>query len=171
MEHNVGHGASFLLVLAVLSTLTSPLEAGNCGVIFGSRAEPDGERLPVTGIQCDLGKPEWIVRPEAGVQVAFNPLYGGSARELHVGLIKWWELGKARPFLGAGIAWDRAMFGPNRSATNRGTYFHGGILWHVKRRLGAGIDARFRAGPDLEFDGFTEKANYSQVSFVLGWNW
>ena len=57
------------------------------------------------------------------------------------------------------------------SATNRGTYFHGGILWHVKRRLGAGIDARFRDGPDLEFDGFTEKANYSQVSFLLGWNW
>lgn len=170
MEDNLGHGASFLLVLAVLFTLASPLEAGNCGVIFGSRAERE-ERLPVTGIQCDLGKPEWIVRPEAGFQVAFDPLYGGSTRELHVGLIKWWELTKSRPFLGAGIAWDRAMFGVNRSATNRGAYLHGGILWRLSGRLEAGIDVRFRDGTDLEFDGFTEKADYSQASFVLGWNW
>ena len=116
-----------------------------------------------------------------------------STFEFDVGVRKIWRSGKARPFVGGGLAiiWgqqERALFGPgsfpppgdsiipfppvviSESDEAPGAWVDGGIFWRLGKRFNLGLEARFSSAK-LSFAGRDVQAGGVSLGLILGWGW
>lgn len=116
-----------------------------------------------------------------------------STLELDLGVRKIWRTGRARPFVGGGLAviWgrqERAFFLPPPldiegnegiplppvivSAEDEapGLWLDGGIFWRLGRKFNLGLEARFSSA-ELGFTGREVQAGGVSLGLILGWGW
>lgn len=156
---------------------------------FGPRSWPVQIAVDVVGSSSvedsfNISRPGIEIRGEEVVQSTF---------ELDVGVRKIWQLGKARPFVGGGLAiiWaqqERAIFFPppfddegnellprppvivSESDEAPGAWVDGGIFWRLGRRFNLGLEARFSTA-EVSFTGRDIGAGGVSLGLILGWGW
>lgn len=126
------------------------------------------ERLPAISLAADFGASTWIVRPEVGIVVGFDPLYGASETELAAGVVHYWNRPKMRIHLGGGLAAVSVDRGYNDGSTHGG-YLHTGVSWPVGKRLHLGLDLRSLWADSFRVDDYDVSAGYQQIAFLMGW--
>ena len=113
--------------------------------------------------------------------------------ELGVGVRKIWRTGRARPFVGGGLAiiWarqGRVEFllpppeGDHPDVITRppmiiseedeapGAWVDGGIFWRLGKRFNIGLEARYSRA-ELSFTGREVQAGGFNLGLILGWGW
>ena len=112
--------------------------------------------------------------------------------ELDVGVRKFWEKGKARPYVGGGLAFIQLDVKQTTLTTilsttaadtliddddtGIGVWINAGVLWTLHRGFNIGVDARFSdADGDLSAKGFSSEQEFGSGGFhlglMLGYNW
>lgn len=150
------------------------------------------DQQPVFGVMVDYIAPTWPVRLEGAIFFSsettdeVEPVFfttsevEGRVSELAAGLNKTWgERGRARPFVGGGLAWvvaekevRSAFFGDAHEDSDAlGVYVHGGIFWRVSSTFNLGVDARLMGTTDVGLLGVSGGAGYGQVGILLGVGW
>ncbi len=157
------------------------------------------ESQPEYGVEITLGGTGWPV------MLALDALQSsdeedqealtlkGTTTEVNVGIRKIWEKGRARPFIGGGVAWIDAeteaeapplpgtpglnLFPevePGSSATesDSGTGLWGGagVFWRLGSYFNLGISARF-SGAKVTIRGDEEQAGGLHAGILLGFGW
>ena len=159
-------GVPVLLALMMASGAVADM---NLNFAIGTRNESDSEeRLPGLSLGADFGPATWPVRPEMGLAVGFDPLYGGSESELSAGIVHYWTRPKLRVHLGGGLAAVSSDLGYNEGSTG-GMYAHTGVSWPVGRKLLLGLDLRSLWADSIEVDESEFTVGYLQISFLMGW--
>lgn len=116
-----------------------------------------------------------------------------STFELDVGVRKIWRSGRARPFVGGGLAviWGRQEsvilppppfdiegnelisdppFIVSEEDEAPGAWVDGGIFWRLGKRFNIGLEARFSSA-ELSFTGRKVQAGGFNLGLILGWGW
>lgn len=116
-----------------------------------------------------------------------------STLELDVGVRKIWRTGRARPFVGGGLAliWgrqERSFFVPppldiegnegipqpsvivSEEDEAPGLWLDGGIFWRLGRKFNLGLEARFSSA-ELGFMFRDVQAGGVSLGLILGWGW
>jgi hypothetical protein len=156
-----------LLCLAVLLA-DAALARPHFNLTVGDRDETDrDDRLPAIGMSADFGPDGRLIRPEFGVALGFDPIYGGNESEVSAGAIAYWEGGASRIHFAAGLSSVSSDFGAN-SGSSTGIHVHGGVSWQ-KRSRWMGVDVRYLEGRDLHVYGTSFPIGYLQFAFLLGW--
>lgn len=141
----------------------------NLNLGTGIRYEHEREdRLPALSLAADFGSANWPVRPEVGLAVGFDPLYGGSETELSAGIVHYWNRSQMRIHLGGGLAAVSTDYGYNQGSSN-GAYVHAGLSWALGRRFLLGLDLRGLWADSLEVEGSEFPVGYQQIGFLMGW--
>lgn len=112
--------------------------------------------------------------------------------ELDIGVRKFWKKGRARPYIGGGLAFIQldakqttltTILGNtvadtliDDDDTGIGVWVNGGVLWTFDKGFNIGVDARFSdADGDLSAKGFSSEQEFSSGGFhlglMLGYNW
>lgn len=130
--------------------------------------------------------------PLSGVEIRGNELVQ-STFELDVGVRKIWRAGKARPFVGGGLAviWGQQeeeifllppldyegtvfdTFPPlvlSESDEAPGAWIDGGIFWRLGRMFNIGVEARYSRA-ELSFGPRKVQAGGLNLGLILGWGW
>jgi opacity protein-like surface antigen len=99
----------------------------------------------------------------------------GITRELSAGLRKTFDVGDARfhPYVGAGIGLIRAEVeapGPDDDDTSIGVYLHGGLGYDLSENWQVGLDLRFLVGSDIDLNGNSMDADYTQFAVYVGYS-
>jgi len=159
-------GLSVILAVVMPSASVADMTL-NLGL--GIRDESGSEeRLPSLTLAADFGPVDWIVRPEVGLGIGFDPLYGGSETELSAGIVHYWTRPRLRVHLGGGLAAISSDHGYNKGSTG-GLYGHTGVSWAVGRKLLLGLDLRSLWANSIEVDETGFDVGYLQISFLMGW--
>lgn len=155
-------------LLAILAALAASAACGaNVNGTLGVRDETEDEdRLPAAGIAADFGPERWIWRPEAGVAVALDPVFGGNETEFSFGVLGYWQPSVARIHFGLGVSSLSSDFGANSGSTT-GAYMHGGLSWPTRTRW-IGLDVRYLGAGDLRIDGTRFPVGYFQFAVLFG---
>lgn len=113
--------------------------------------------------------------------------------ELGVGVRKIWRTGRARPFVGGGLAiiWARQgrvefLLPPpevghpdviprppmiiSEEDEAPGAWLDGGIFWRLGKRFNIGLEARYSRA-ELSFTGREVQAGGFNLGLILGWGW
>ncbi len=135
----------------------------------------------------NISGPGFEVKGEELVQSTF---------EFDVGVRKIWRSGRARPFVGGGLAFiwgqqERARFVrppfeiPPRpgipvppvppvivsdSDSAPGAWIDGGIFWRLGQRFNLGLEGRFSVA-ELKLGGRDVQAGGVNIGLILGWGW
>jgi hypothetical protein len=156
---------------------------------FGPQSWPVQVAIDVVGSSAvedsfNISRPGIEIRGEEVVQSTF---------EFDVGVRKVWRLGRARPFVGGGLAiiqaqQERAIFFPppfddegnellprppvivSDSDESPGGWVDGGIFWRLGKRFNLGLEARFSAA-QVKLSGRDVQAGGVSVGLILGWGW
>lgn len=117
-----------------------------------------------------------IVASSAGADILGVEVNDQSS-ELAFGVRKIWEAGKARPYIGGGIAKleaQREANGVTNKDSTLGGWVGGGIFWRLGARFNIGIAARISRGEiSLKTGGVPQdvEAGGSHAGLILGWGW
>lgn len=103
-----------------------------------------------------------------------DPNVIGVAAELYGGVRKAFDLGRFRPYAGAGatvllvdINDDSGPQVPDDQDASLGVYLHGGVLYPVSETTSVGVDLRYVGGTSLDLGPFSGDADYLQAMFVV----
>jgi hypothetical protein len=161
---------AFFSLVPALRAQESPL--GHLSLLAGIRAldDPDHEQWPSVGVRLALGRREWRVRPELGLETAFNPVFGGSFTEASLGVTATKRrVSRAQPYWGLGYSRMQVDLGAASGAADAG-YLDLGIVWSSDSGRGPGLDLRLLKGPGRRReDGLRDPVGYAQLSFVYRW--
>lgn len=155
---------------------------------FGPRSWPVQVAIDVLGSGAAERSFE-IIRP--GVEIRGDEVLQ-STLEFDVGVRKIWRAGRARPFVGGGLAviWgrqDRAeyLLPPAHFTRDEiprppliisqedeapGVWLDGGIFWRLGKMFNIGLEARFSRA-ELSFAGRDVQAGGFNLGLILGWGW
>jgi hypothetical protein len=137
--------------LAVAALLAAGLASAEprFTVTAASRDETDSEdQLPAAGFFVDFGAEGWRARPEVGVTLGLDPLYGGHETEISAGILGHLDAANLRVHFGGGLSRLASDFGANADTTG-GYYLHAGASWGIARRFRLGFDVRYLTADDL----------------------
>ncbi|MGH7860129.1 MAG: hypothetical protein ACREQY_22610 [Candidatus Binatia bacterium] len=171
----------FLLLALLCLATASAARATDVDLAIGVRAfGSDHERWPEVGLGVRLGPDLWKLKPEVGLAIAEDPLYGGTLFEGSAGLGgDFPHVGRNAFDWGLGYARLRYEIGANEGEADA-TYFRLGWRWVRPAAADLGIAVRYLDGPDIvlrsgyessgEVDpGFRESISTFVVSFRLRW--
>lgn len=99
--------------------------------------------------------------------------YNDQSSELAFGVRKIWEAGRARPYIGGGIAKldaQRERGNVTEDDTTLGGWIGGGIFWRLGSRFNIGLAARVSRG-QVTIGGVEKEAGGSHAGLILGWGW
>lgn len=156
---------------------------------FGPRSWPVQVAIDVLG---SGSASKAVFYPEPGVEIQGSEITQ-STLELGVGVRKIWRTGRARPFVGGGLAviWgQQEVEFPTRSAVDieghemevfpplvlseddeaPGVWIDGGIFWRLGRMFNIGLEARYSRA-DLSFRARNVQAGGFNLGLILGWGW
>ena len=156
---------------------------------FGPRSWPVQVAIDVLGSGAAERSFE-IVRP--GVEIRGDEV-NQSTLEFDAGVRKIWRVGRARPFVGGGLAviWGRQdrvefLLPPGNFTGDEliprppliiseedeapGAWLDGGIFWRLGKRFNIGLEARFSRA-ELSFAGRDVQAGGFNLGLILGWGW
>jgi hypothetical protein len=195
MRRYVAHGPAVLIAALLLGSAAGPARAeANINFLLGAKYLDendwgDASEQGAFGIQTTFGPSDWPV----GIAIdAFGSAWHDEVHlfsedisldlvrvtaELDVGVRRIWKAGKARPFIGGGLAIISASseqaigsLSVENDDSTPGVWLDGGIFWRLGKRFNIGMDARLaRAevqlfGQDVQAGGFT-------FGLLLGWGW
>ncbi len=181
--------ASLLVLLGTGSAaLAGETWTGNANFILGAKQLDDDDwgaldNHATLGAQISFGKKEWPVQIAIdllgtgdSVKVAGIDI-DGLTGELDVGVRKIWERGKARPFVGGGLAFLNAELetevgGLALSADDdtTGLWIDGGAFWRLGKRFNLGVEARISRG-EVTIGAVDIEAGGEHIGLLLGWGW
>lgn len=156
---------------------------------FGSSSWPVQVAIDILGSASGSTA---VLYPEPGVEIRGNDLVD-STFELGVGVRKIWRAGRARPFVGGGLAviWGQqeVEFLPPPPADGEGNehvpfpplvlseddeapgvWIDGGIFWRLGRMFNIGLEARYSRA-ELSFAVREVEAGGFNLGLILGWGW
>ena len=147
---------------------------------FGARSWPVQVAIDVLGSAAGSTS-TWY--PESGGEIRGHDLIQ-STFELDVGVRKIWRSGRARPFVGGGLAviggqqefeffaWDPDDVARELSANDEapGVWIDGGIFWRLGKMFNIGLEARYSRA-ELSFAGREVQAGGFNLGLILGWGW
>jgi len=104
--------------------------------------------------------------------------------ELDIGVRKIWRSGRARPFVGGGIAVVRGqqeiqLLSSDPADISRelgeddeapGAWIDGGVFWRLGEMFNIGFEARYSRA-ELSFTGRDVQAGGFNLGLILGWGW
>jgi hypothetical protein len=131
------------------------------------------------GAEVTWGPADWpiafatdILASSAGADLLGIEINDQSS-ELAFGVRKIWEAGRARPYLGGGVAKldaQRERGNVTEDDTTLGGWIGGGIFWRLGSRFNIGIAARVSRG-QVTIGGEDKEAGGSHAGLILGWGW
>ncbi len=101
--------------------------------------------------------------------------FRGRTSELAAGIRKIWNVGKAHPYVGGGIASVFAEFketttGVSDDDTGLGGWIGAGVFWRLGHRFNIGVSGRYSRAKATLF-GVDSESGGSHVGLLLGWGW
>lgn len=191
---------TFVLATLTLLFAATPVLAdadGHVNFLIGQKSISDSDAEPVDsglafGAIMSFGKSEWPIHiavdvlSYAATEEEFGVDVTAATFEAAVGVRKIWQVGNARPYLGAGIGFVGAAveFDDNTGffldddgdGNGFGPWAGGGVFWRLGERFNIGLDVRWNSAEvDLDFDsGATlEDVNVGGFSYglTLGFGW
>jgi hypothetical protein len=211
------HSSRWILAVAVvlLLAMSSAADAEtNLNFVLGGKFLdsddwPVGDSQGALSFLSTFGSEDWPVQVAIDVlgsatsEDSFNISRPGieirgeeitqSTVELDVGVRKIWRAGKARPFVGGGLAiiwgWqERAILRPppfdihgnegiplppvivSQEDEAPGAWVDGGVFWRLGRKFNLGLEARYSSA-ELGFAGRDVNAGGVSLGLLLGWGW
>jgi len=180
------------------------MAAGNINLFGGVKSLDQDvwspvENQPEYGVEMTFGGAGWPVMlaldamQSSAEEDQDSLTLTGTTTEVSVGIRKIWEKGRARPFIGGGLAWIDAeteaeappppgtpglnffpQVDPGSSATesDSGTGLWGGagVFWRLGSYFNLGISARF-SGAKVTIRGDEEQAGGLHAGILLGFGW
>jgi hypothetical protein len=158
----------WLVVLIAAVSSDTALAELNLSFAAGTRDETDSEdRLPAVAAAVDFGHDRWRIRPEFGLTIGFDPLYGGDETELSIGAVSYWKAETSWIHFGAGLSSVSSDWGAN-SGSSTGAYLHAGATWPLKARR-IGFDVRYLNADDFTAWGTAFPVGYVQIALFFVW--
>ncbi len=198
-----------LLALVVCLTTSSAMAGGDANFLFGYKMLSEGEfddlgvdNQPELGVSVTLDF-QWpvalaidLLSSHDDTTEATSPTVMRRTRvdtlELNIGVRKFWEIKKWRPYVGGGLAMIQ-LDAKQTTSTNIlgnivedtliddddsgvGFWLSGGTLWTLPEGFNVGAELRYSdADSDLTSEGFTSKQSFDAGGFhlavMLGYHW
>ena len=149
---------------------------------LGDELEPvDVDELTELGVLVTVGQRDWPVKIAIDLLSGeVDEAVGGlridvSVYELNLGVRKFWEKGKARPFVGGGLALVDLELkqAPSMLPTNDdqgvGLWVGGGAFWRLGPGFNIGVEARISRA-EVDLPGLDEGGG-NHLGLILGWSW
>ena len=198
-----------LLALVVCLTTSSAMAGGDANFLFGYKMLSEGEfddlgvdNQPELGVSVTLDF-QWpvalaidLLSSHDDTTEATSPTVMRRTRvdtlELNIGVRKFWEIKKWRPYVGGGLAMIQLDAKQTTSTnilgnivkdtliddddTGVGFWLSGGTLWTFPEGFNVGAELRYSdAEGDLTSEGFTSKQSFDAGGFhlavMLGYHW
>ena len=182
-----------VVVLASLFLLAAPTAIageGHVNLFFGQKQLDDEFEQPIDvvdqdefGVQVSFGNPDWPVMVAVDLMASSaDERVGGivvdvSTTELDAGVRKFWEKGKARPYIGGGLALvngevtiDTGLFDVSGDESGLGVWIGGGAFWRLGRSFNIGVDARITRA-EVDVGGLDTEVGGNHIGLLLGWGW
>ena len=133
------------------------------------------DRQPTLAIEYANESPRQRLDWEAALLVSHDEegnAADGTTREISYGIRRSFGQGRARPYVGGGVAYidselDTAGASSDRDGDFAG-YFHVGFAMHVTSALVLGLDTRVLHGSRLRLAGVDTDADYAQIALGIG---
>ena len=169
--------ATFLMALSIAPGLAQY----EINFILGQKMLEEDDWAPVEdqgefGVAASIGGEDWpvLLALDLLVSATEETVLGfdvdGSTSELAVGIRKIWHPGKARPFVGGGLAFingEVEAFGVSEDDNATGYWVNGGVFWRLGARFNIGVDVRISRG-EVELFGFDAEAGGEHIGLILG---
>jgi hypothetical protein len=164
-------------------TLAHADSKGNVNFIIGGKGldsdwEPNEDQGEF-GAEVTWGPADWpiafatdILASSAGGDLLGIEINDQSS-ELAFGVRKIWEAGRARPYIGGGIAKidaQREANGVTNEDSTLGGWIGAGIFWRLGSRFNIGLAARVSRG-EVTVATTKGEAGGSHAGLILGWGW
>jgi len=198
-----------LLALVVCLTTSSAMAGGDANFLFGYKMLSEGDfddlgvdNQPELGVSVTLDF-QWpvalaidLLSSHDDTTEATSPTVMRRTRvdtlELNIGVRKFWEIKKWRPYVGGGLAMIQLDAKQTTSTnilgnivkdtliddddTGVGFWLSGGTLWTLPEGFNVGAELRYSdAEGDLTSEGFTSKQSFDAGGFhlavMLGYHW
>jgi hypothetical protein len=180
-----------VVVLASLFLLAAPAVfagEGHVNLFLGQKQLEHDFQLDVAdqdefGVQVSFGNPDWPVMVAVDLMTSsaderVGPLVVDvSTTELNTGVRKFWEKGRARPYIGGGLAFingevtiDTGLGDLSGDESAVGVWIGGGAFWRLGRSFNIGVDARITRA-EAEVGGVDTELGGNHIGLLLGWGW